>query len=101
MRPTRRQQSYDHRLRDLVRRTGDTSVATELGVPRSTARGWITRTPRPVVTLESAECQVDDLQREIRHLRRRVHKLTVLLRLVVAVLRVSGFTLRRERLSEG
>jgi hypothetical protein len=35
----RAQQRYDHRLRDLVRRTGDVTVATELGVPRLTARG--------------------------------------------------------------
>jgi hypothetical protein len=35
----RRQQRYDHRLRDLVQRTGDVTIATNLGVPRSTARG--------------------------------------------------------------
>jgi hypothetical protein len=27
---------YDHRLRHLVQRTGDVTVATDLGVPRST-----------------------------------------------------------------
>ena len=101
MRATRRQQSYDYRLRDLVRRTGDMSVATELGVPRSTARGWITRTPRPVVTLDAGQDQADDLRRELQLLRRRVQKLTALLRLVIAVLQVSGFTFRRERLPEG
>ena len=31
--PPRPQQRYDHRLRDLVRRTRDVSIATELGVP--------------------------------------------------------------------
>jgi hypothetical protein len=36
----RPQQRYDHRLRNLVQRTGDVTVATDLGVPRSTARGW-------------------------------------------------------------
>jgi hypothetical protein len=30
---------YDHRLRDLVRHTGDVTIATDPGVPRSTARG--------------------------------------------------------------
>ena len=34
---SRPQQRYDHRLRDLVRRTGDVTLATDLGVPRSTA----------------------------------------------------------------
>ena len=37
----RPQQRYDHRLRDLVQRTGDVTIATDLGVPRSTARGWL------------------------------------------------------------
>jgi hypothetical protein len=35
----RPQQRYDHRLRNLVQCTGDVTVATDLGVPRSTARG--------------------------------------------------------------
>ena len=35
------QQRYDHRLRDLVQRTGNQTIATDLGVPRSTARGWL------------------------------------------------------------
>jgi hypothetical protein len=37
----RRQRIYDHRLRELVRRTGDASLAMDLGVPRSTAVGWV------------------------------------------------------------
>jgi hypothetical protein len=36
MPPTARpQQRYDHRLRDLVHRSGDVTLATRLGVPRS------------------------------------------------------------------
>jgi hypothetical protein len=35
---SRSQQHYDYRLRDLVERTGDVTLATDLGVPRSTAR---------------------------------------------------------------
>ena len=38
---SRPQQRYDHRLRDLVQRAGDLTIATKLGVPRSTARGWL------------------------------------------------------------
>jgi hypothetical protein len=37
----RPQQRYDHRLRDLVQRTRDVTIAADLGVPRSTARGWL------------------------------------------------------------
>jgi hypothetical protein len=34
---------YDHRLREFVRCTVDVTVATDLGVPRSMARGWLGR----------------------------------------------------------
>ena len=49
---SRAQQRYDHRLRDLVQRTGDLTIATDLGVPRSTARGWLGVAPTVVVSLE-------------------------------------------------
>jgi hypothetical protein len=48
----RHQQRYDHRLRNLVERTGDVTVATDLGVPRSTARGWLGAAPTVVVRLD-------------------------------------------------
>jgi hypothetical protein len=48
----RLQQRYDHRLRNLVQRTGDVTVATDLGVPRSTARGWLGTTPTVMVGLD-------------------------------------------------
>ena len=52
---SRPQQRYDHRLRDLVQRTGDLTIATELGIPRSTARGWLRAAPTVVVSLEVCE----------------------------------------------
>jgi hypothetical protein len=48
----RPQQRYDHRLRDLVHRTRDVTVATNLGIPRSTARGWLGAEPTVVVCLD-------------------------------------------------
>jgi hypothetical protein len=44
----RPQQRYDHRLRNLVQRTGDVIVATDLGVPHSTAHGWLPYSTREV-----------------------------------------------------
>jgi hypothetical protein len=98
---SRSQQRYDHRLPDLVQRTGDLSIATDLGVPRSTARGWLGATPRVVVTLDLAALTEPELQQEILKLRRRVEKLAALLRLALALLRASGFTLSGERLPDG
>jgi hypothetical protein len=67
----RPQQRYDHRLRDLVRRTGDVTLATDLGVPRSTARGWIRAAPTVVMSLEVADLTEPELRQEILRLRRR------------------------------
>ena len=97
----RPQQRYDHRLRDLVHRTADVTIATALGVPRSTARGWLGSAPTVVVSLDVANLSEPELRHEIVTLRRRVEKLAALLRLALAVLHVSGFTLSRERLPEG
>ena len=40
MRGPRRQDQYDHRLRQLVHDTQNIGVALSVGVPRSTANGW-------------------------------------------------------------
>ena len=98
---SRPQQRYDHRLRDLVQRTGDPSIATDLGVPRSTARGWLGATPTGVVTLDLADLTEPELRQEILMLRRCVEKLAALLRLALALLRASGFRLSGERLPDG
>src|ERR1700682_3153412 len=96
----RPQQRYDHRLRHLVQRTGDVTVATDLGVPRSTARGWLGAAP-VVVCLDVADLTEPELRQEVLKLRRRVQELTVLLRLALALLRTSGFRLKGARLPDG
>jgi transposase InsO family protein len=99
--PTARpQHRYDHRLRELVQRTADLTIATDLGVPRSTARGWLRICP-PVVSLDVADLTALELRDEVLTLRRRVQKLAALLRLALTLLRVSGFTLSGERLPDG
>ena len=98
---SRPQQRYDHRLRDLVQRTGDVTIATDLGVPRSTARGWLGAAPTVVVSLDVADLTEPELRQEILKLRRRVEKLAALLRLALALLHASGFSLSGERLPDG
>ncbi len=84
---TRTLRRYDHRLRDLVRSTGDIGHAERRGVPRSTARGWLTSTRAEVVTVDVFDMDVLNLQQEILALRMRVE------RLVAVLTRVSGFSL--------
>src|SRR3981081_2896662 len=93
----RPQRRYDHRLRNLVQRTGDVTVATDLGVPRSTARGWLGAAPTVVVGLNGADLTEPELRQEVLNLRRRVQKLSALLRLALALLRTSGFRLTGAR----
>ena len=95
------QQCYDHRLRDLVQRTRDVTIATDLGVPRSTARGWIGKAPKVVVSLDVTDLSASELQQEVLELRRRVKKVTALLRLALALRRSSECTLTHERLPNG
>jgi hypothetical protein len=61
----RPQQRYDHRLRHLVQRTGDVTVATDIGVPRSTAREWLGAAPTVVVCLEVADLTEPELRQEL------------------------------------
>ncbi len=98
---TRIQQRYDHRLRDLVRSTGDVGHATRRGVPRSTARGWMTSTCSKVITVDVVDMDVRRLQQEVLTLRKRVERLVAILRLVVVLLKVSGFSLARARIPDG
>jgi len=98
---TRTQRRYDHRLRELVQTTGDVELAIRHGVPRSTARGWLTKTTTEVVSLDVLELDTVQLQHEVIVLRRRIARLVSLLRLVVIVVKVSGVSFARVRLSEG
>jgi putative transposase len=97
----RPQQRYDHRFRDLVQRTGNTSIATAHGVPHSTARGWLRAAPSVVVSLEVADLTEPELRQEILKLRRRVEKLAALLRLALTLLHTSGFRCSGARVPDG
>ena len=97
----RPQQRYDHRLRELVRRTGDVTAATDLGVPRSTAREWLYAAQTVVVCLDVADLAEPELRQEVLKLRRGVRKLRALLCPALALLRTSGFCLTGARLPDG
>jgi hypothetical protein len=101
MAAARPQQRYDHRLRELVHSAGDPTLATDLGVPQSTARGWLRTAPTVVFGLDVADLSEHELRQEVLKLHRRVEKLAALLRLALVLLSVSKFTLAGERLPDG
>jgi len=97
----RTRQRYDHRLRDLVRSSGNVSYAIELGVPRSTAHGWLTSNLVEIVTVDVVDMDLLRLQKEVLTLRKRMKWIRALFRLLVALMKVSDFSLENSLLPEG
>ena len=97
---TRVLRSYDHRLRELVHTTGDSSLALRIGVPRSTACGWMKRRPKSVLSIKAHDAISECLEREIIRLRAKVTKLRCLFRLAFLVLKISGFKLKSCRIPD-
>jgi transposase-like protein len=97
----RTQRSYDHRLREHVRVTGDVNVVAELGVPRSTAAGWLRGEPQRVVTGDVLDMDHARLQAEILNVRQQVRRLGAVIRLLLALVRAVGVHLDQVRLPEG
>ena len=97
----RHQQRYDHRLRELVRQSGDPAIVASLGVPRSTAIGWLKEDNQPIITDRILEMESCQLQAEILTLRARLQKLHAIIRLLLVLIRVLGIRLDQARLPEG
>ncbi len=97
----RRNRTYDHRLVQLVQRTGDIDIATRRGVPRSTARGWMRQDRSGVVTDPLLEEAPAALHARIVRLERRVRRLGAMLRVLLALLRILRPDLSRLRVPEG
>ena len=92
--------AYDHRLREHVVRSGPTSLGHRLAIPGSTIWTWRRRGLRPVVTMEPLDQDRQHLLESIAKLDRRARVLTAVVRLLLAILRVSGFSLAGRRLPD-
>ena len=96
----RPRRTYDHRLREHVVRCGPMAVAKHVHIPRSTVSTWRRRGLRPVVTTEMFDNKQDALDSSARW-EKRARVLAAVVRLLLALLRASGFTLDGIRLPEG
>ena len=74
-----------------------TPPRTSASLARRRVAGWAGHRP----LWDVADLTEPELRQKVLKLRRRVQKLTALLRLVLAVLRTSGFRLTEERLPDG
>ena len=97
---TQTQNRYDHRLKELVRSTQDITCAVRYGIPTSTAGGWLKTPATKVVTVDVVHLDVIRLRQEVLQLRARFRKLLALLRVVLVVLKLSGYSLNHARLPD-
>jgi putative transposase len=94
--------AYDHRLRQHVSQNGVLAPGCgRLQIPRSTIASWKIRRPRAVVSLEVFGQDRQQLLDTIDKLERKAGTLAAVVRLLLALLRLSGFRLTGERLPEG
>jgi putative transposase len=93
--------AYDHRIRDLVCEERDPALFAQLGIPRSTAAGWIRRGSRPVVTTELFAEDEQQLRARVLKLERRVQLLLGITRLLLLLVRLFGFRLDSQRVPSG
>jgi hypothetical protein len=84
----RSQRTCDHRLVRLVQDTGDITIATGVGVPRSTATGWLRRATRDITTVSTYETSSADLRARLARMEARLRRCQALLRVLLAVLRI-------------
>jgi hypothetical protein len=96
----RSRRAYDHRIKEQIIRSGDPELFLELEIPRSTAVSWIRRGVGEIVSLVPADGGEPALCERIAELQGRVAMLTAVLRLVLALLRVSGFSLEGSRVPD-
>ena len=97
----RSQRTYDHRLVRLVQDTGDITIATGVGVPRSTATGWLRQTRRVVTSTPICSASAEDLRNRLARTEARLRRCQALLRVLLAVLRIVQPDFTRLRVPRG
>jgi len=97
----RTRRAYDHRLREQVVRCGAKVVASHVQIPRSTASTWRRRGLRPVVTTEPFDQEKQHALDSSVRWQKRARAFAAVVRLLLALLRASGFSLTGMRLPEG
>jgi len=75
-------------------------VALELGVPRSTAYGWIRNEPPEVVTLDVLNLNEQQLQYELTKIKKKCKRLLAIIRLLVVMIRTVGIRIDYSRIPD-
>ena len=99
--PLRSRRRYDHRIREIVCRTGNPAIFHHVRIPRSTTASWLSRGRPSVVSLDDWNHDIALVLDENKRLKRRTERQTAILRLLVVLLKLSRFRLDQERLADG
>jgi len=97
----RRPRTYDHRLIRLVQETSDATIATNLGIPRSTVAGWLKRAPQLIISAPGLDASAAELRVRVAKLEKRVDRLSAALRIFFALFRLLQPNLTRLRVPQG
>jgi len=95
----RSRRSYDHRIREIVCETGNPRIFQHLHIPRSTTASWLSRGRRSVVSLDWHD-DIASVLDENEKLKRRTERQTAINRILVVLLKLSGFRLDEQRLPD-
>jgi transposase InsO family protein len=99
--PPHTRRAYDHRLREHVVRCGAKSVVRHVQIPRSTVSTWRRRGLRQVVTTAPVGQEFQDALESNARWEKQARILAAVVRLLLALLRASGFRLDGSRLPAG
>lgn len=91
---------YDHRIRDAVIDGRELALVQKLAIPASTTRSLRRRGAAPVVALHPRDSELRELEVRIAWLERRSARLLALVRLLIALVRVTGARLDDTRLPQ-
>ncbi len=75
-------------------------IASRIGVPRSTIYGWRKQNPSKVVSLKTHDLSIEELESQVLRLSFQVSKLRCILRLLILLLRLSGYRLDNQRFTD-
>jgi transposase InsO family protein len=90
--------SYDHRVRNASAKSQNPDLFPELNIPKSTAKSWIQRGIKPVVTSSSFDLPYDELIQDLETVKNKLAKQEVGNKLTVTVFRIFGFQIQYKRL---
>jgi hypothetical protein len=90
----RRYRTYDHRVKQMIIKTGDPNFFPDLKIPRSTALGWIKNGIPEVVTVPSLDLQNETLVTKLFETERHLLESKEKQKLSIFVFKLFGFQIQ-------